>query len=141
MPNDGPLHSIDSEDEETARLCKSKGILAVYSLPAGAVPGDIASDLAPTATDPVVTSGPDKFMGTDLEKILKDKGIKAVIVTGTAAHGGSLYSERRSAQGHARNRSGGRHVCRECLCRAICFAEPCQRLGFDDGEPNKIGKN
>jgi len=39
-----------------------------------------------------VTSGPDKFLGTDLEKILKEKGIKTVIVTGTAAHGAVLYT-------------------------------------------------
>jgi len=71
---------------------RARGILVVYSLSAGAVPGDIAADLAPTAADPVVTSGPDKFMGTDLERILKDKGIKAVIVTGTAAHGAVLYT-------------------------------------------------
>jgi nicotinamidase-related amidase len=44
------------------------------------------------AGDPVVTSGPDKFMGTDLEKILKEKGIKTVIVTGTAANGAVLYT-------------------------------------------------
>jgi nicotinamidase-related amidase len=31
-------------------------------------------------------------MGTDLEKILMDKGIKTVIVTGTAAHGAILYT-------------------------------------------------
>jgi nicotinamidase-related amidase len=71
---------------------RSKGIFVVYSLSAGAAPGDIATDLAPMAGDPVVTSGPDKFMGTDLEKILKDKGIKTVIVTGTAAHGAVLYT-------------------------------------------------
>jgi nicotinamidase-related amidase len=71
---------------------RSKGVFVVYSLSAGAVPGDIATDLAPMAGDPVVTSGPDKFMGTDLEKILKDKGIKAVIVAGTAAHGAVLYT-------------------------------------------------
>ena len=71
---------------------RTKGIFVVYSLSAGAVPGDIAADLAPMAGDPVVTSGPDKFMGTDLEKTLKDKGIKAVIVTGTAAHGAVLYT-------------------------------------------------
>lgn len=71
---------------------RSKGIFVVYSLSAGAVPGDIAADLAPMAGDPVVTSGPDKFMGTDLEKILKDEGIKTVIVTGTAAHGAVLYT-------------------------------------------------
>lgn len=71
---------------------RSKGIFIVYSLSAGAVPGDIAADLAPMAGDPVVTSGPDKFMGTDLEKILKEKGIKTVIVAGTAANGAVLYT-------------------------------------------------
>lgn len=71
---------------------RSKGIFVLYSLSAGAVPGDIAADLAPMANDPVVTSGPDKFMGTDLEKILKEKSIKTVIVTGTAAHGAVLYT-------------------------------------------------
>ena len=39
-----------------------------------------------------MTSGPDKFFGTDLEKILKDKGIRTVIVTGTASHGAVLYT-------------------------------------------------
>jgi nicotinamidase-related amidase len=42
------------------------------------------------AGEPFVTSGPDKFLGTDLEKILKDKKIETVIVTGTAAHGAVL---------------------------------------------------
>jgi nicotinamidase-related amidase len=71
---------------------RSKGVAVVYSLSAGAVPGDIAPDLAPMAGDPVVTSGPDKFMGTELDKILKEKGIKTVIVTGTAANGAVLYT-------------------------------------------------
>lgn len=71
---------------------RSKGILVVYSLSAGAIPGDIAPELAPRTSDPVVTSGPDKFMGTELEKILKERGIKTVIVTGTAAHGAVLYT-------------------------------------------------
>jgi nicotinamidase-related amidase len=37
-----------------------------------------------------VSSGPDKFLNTDLEKILRDRGIKTVIVTGTAAEGAVL---------------------------------------------------
>lgn len=69
-----------------------KGIVIIYSLSAGAVPADIAGDLAPRAGEPMVTSGPDKFMGTDLEKILKEKGVQTVIVTGTAAHGAVLYT-------------------------------------------------
>ncbi|HOF05001.1 MAG TPA: cysteine hydrolase [Syntrophales bacterium] len=66
---------------------REKGVLIVYSLTAGASVRDIAPELAARPDDPVVTSGPDKFLGTDLERILRDHRIKTVIVTGTAAHG------------------------------------------------------
>jgi len=39
-----------------------------------------------------VQSGDDKFLNTDLETILKDHGVKTVIVTGTAAHGAVLHT-------------------------------------------------
>jgi len=78
--------------EKLAAAARAKGVFVVYSLSAGATSADIAKELAPKSGDPVVTSGPDKFLGTDLEKILKDKGIKTVIVTGTAAHGAVLYT-------------------------------------------------
>ena len=42
--------------------------------------------------EPHVLSGPDKFRNTDLEKILKDKGITTVIVVGTAANGAVLFT-------------------------------------------------
>jgi len=71
---------------------RAKGVYIVYSLSAGAIVADIAKELTPLGKEPVVTSGPDKFLGTDLEKILKGKGIKTVIVTGTAAHGAVLYT-------------------------------------------------
>ncbi len=71
---------------------RSKGVSIVYSLSPGAEVKDIAPDLAPSPGEPVVTSGPDKFLGTDLEKILKEKKIETVIVTGTAAHGAVLYT-------------------------------------------------
>ena len=48
--------------------------------------------MAPRADEPAVKAGVDKFMGTDLEKILKDHAIKTVIVTGTSAHGAVLYT-------------------------------------------------
>jgi len=53
----------------------------------GASVRDVAPELAARPGDPVVTSGPYKFIGTELEKILRDRRIKTVIVTGTAAHG------------------------------------------------------
>jgi len=69
---------------------RAKGVTVIYSLSPGAAPADIAADLAPAAGDPVVTSGPDKFLGTDLEKVLKERNIQTVIVAGTAAHGAVL---------------------------------------------------
>jgi nicotinamidase-related amidase len=49
-------------------------------------------EVAPQADEPHVLSGPNKFRNTDLEKILKDKGITTVIVTGTAANGAVLQT-------------------------------------------------
>ena len=72
-----------------ARAAKST---VVYSLSPGAAAADVAPDLAPAKEDPVVTSGPDKFLGTDLERILKEHHISTVIVTGTAAHGAVLHT-------------------------------------------------
>jgi nicotinamidase-related amidase len=76
---------------------RAKGVYVVYSISPGAAVADIARELAPLGKEPVVTSGPDKFLGTDLEKILKEKGIKTVIVTGTAAHGAVMYTASEAA--------------------------------------------
>jgi hypothetical protein len=42
--------------------------------------------------EPTVKSKSDKFLNTDLEKILKEKGIQTVIVTGNSANGAVLYT-------------------------------------------------
>ena len=70
---------------------RAKGVPIIYSLGRGTA-ADIYPEVAPQAGDPLVTSGPDKFWGTELEKILKEKGITTVIVVGTAAHGAVLYT-------------------------------------------------
>ncbi len=62
----------------------------IYSITGGAAKGDVADILAPKADDPIVQSGANKFINTDLEKILSDRHIKTVIVTGTAAEGAVL---------------------------------------------------
>jgi len=49
--------------------------------------GMVDQSLAPRAGEWVVRGGADKFIGSDLEQRLKDKGIKTVIVTGTSAQG------------------------------------------------------
>ncbi len=53
----------------------------MYSLTAGSSNGDVAAALAARPGEPSVTSGPDKFLGTDLERILKERGVTTVIVT------------------------------------------------------------
>jgi nicotinamidase-related amidase len=72
-------------------LAKSRdsGMLVVYTL-AGQPITEVMPELAAKPGEPSVSSGPDKFMNTDLDKILKDKGIKTVIVGGTAAEGAVL---------------------------------------------------
>ena len=49
--------------------------------------GMIDQSLAPRSGEWVVRGGADKFIGSDLEQRLKDKGIKTVIVTATSAQG------------------------------------------------------
>jgi nicotinamidase-related amidase len=71
---------------------RSSGVSVMYSLSANATTADIALELAPQPGEPAVTSGPDKFLGTDLERLLKEKNIQTVIVAGTAAHGAVLYT-------------------------------------------------
>lgn len=71
---------------------RAKGMPAIYSLIPGSAVGDILKEVAPRGGEPVVTSGPDKFLGTDLGKILKEKGAQTVIVVGTSAHGAVLYT-------------------------------------------------
>ena len=64
----------------------------VYSIIANSTTADVIKDVAPQADEPHVLSGPDKFLRTDLEKILKDKGIKTVIAVGTSSNGAVLFT-------------------------------------------------
>lgn len=71
---------------------RAKGVLVIYSVAGQITTADILPEVAPTGTEPVVRSGANKFLGTDLDKVLKDKGINTVIVVGTAAHGAVLHT-------------------------------------------------
>jgi nicotinamidase-related amidase len=78
--------------KQLINAARAKGMTVVYSLAGQATAADILKDIAPAAGEVVIKSSVDKFSGTDLEKILKEKGIQSVIVTGTAAHGAVLYT-------------------------------------------------
>lgn len=58
---------------------------------------DIWADVAPKPGEPVVNSHANKFQDTDLQKILNNKGIKTVIVTGVNANGAVLYTASEAA--------------------------------------------
>jgi nicotinamidase-related amidase len=64
--------------------------MVVYSVAPGESASDILSPVLPAASERVVESGPDKFVGTELASILAAAGVTAVIVTGTAAEGAVL---------------------------------------------------
>ncbi len=70
---------------------RANNVLVVYGIVTGSI-ADTVADVAPNGKEPVVQSGPDKFLNTDLEKILKDNGIQTVIVAGTAANGAVLHT-------------------------------------------------
>ena len=75
-------------------LTKSRknGMLVVYSLTHTGNPSDIARQITPSPGDPIVKSNVDKFYKTNLEKILEEKGIKTVVVTGYSANGAVLHT-------------------------------------------------
>jgi nicotinamidase-related amidase len=71
---------------------RAKGVFVVYSLSPGTTPANIVEELTPQRGELIVTSGPDKFHETELEKLLKERNVKTVIITGTSAHGAVLYT-------------------------------------------------
>ena len=76
---------------------RAKGVLVVYSITTAATPADIAKELTPVDGEAIVKASADKFFKTDLEKILNDKGIKTVVVVGTAAQGAVLNTASQAA--------------------------------------------
>lgn len=78
--------------EKLLMEARAAGLTVAYSLGGGGHEDDIAKEVAPTKDEHVVSSGVDKFRNTDLDRVLKDKGIKTVIVVGTAAHGAVIYT-------------------------------------------------
>jgi nicotinamidase-related amidase len=76
---------------------RTKGVSVVYSYTSTSTPADILKEVAPLPGEPLVQTSSDKFFRTDLEKILQDKGIKTVIIVGTAAHGAVLYTGSQAA--------------------------------------------
>ncbi len=52
----------------------------------------ILAEVAQQPDDPKVTGRADKFFGTNLDDLLKQKGIKTVVIVGSASNGAVLYT-------------------------------------------------
>lgn len=61
-------------------------------------PADFLPEVAPRPGEPIVVSRADKFINTDLDKLLKARGVKTVIVIGTASEGAVLNTGGHAAQ-------------------------------------------
>lgn len=67
---------------------RAAGAMVFYTFAGAGHPEEIADPgLAPRDGEWIGQRGPDKFLGSDLEKRLKDKAIKTVIITGSSAQG------------------------------------------------------
>jgi nicotinamidase-related amidase len=72
---------------------RAKGMTVVNTTAGSGPVADILPPFAPKPGEAVLTGTvADKFIHTDLEKILKDKGISTVIAVGTSAQGAVLYT-------------------------------------------------
>jgi nicotinamidase-related amidase len=73
---------------------RGHGALIIYSVAVpNSVATDVLKDLTPAAGEQVLPPlGPDKFINSDLEKTLKDRGIKTVVVMGTQAQTSVLHT-------------------------------------------------
>jgi nicotinamidase-related amidase len=90
LPTLAPVH-------ELLTRAKAAGVPVIYSLVVGSKPGDILPEVAPSGPVPMVTSGTDKFLNTDLAGILHAKDITTVIVVGTAAQGAVITTATEAA--------------------------------------------
>ena len=52
----------------------------------------IKTEVAQVAGDPIVAARADKFFGTQLEQLLKDRGVENAVVVGSASNGAVLYT-------------------------------------------------
>jgi nicotinamidase-related amidase len=80
---------------------RANRVMVVYNLTgAGKVEDMVDQSLAPRAGDFMIkgSGGADKFVNSNLDQALKDRGIKTVIVTGTSAQGAVCGTTNGAAQ-------------------------------------------
>ena len=78
--------------EKLLNDARSHNMLVVHALTSNMQPGDIVAIVAPKGDEQAMRGRGDKFSGSDMEKLLKDKGIETVIIVGTSANSAVLYT-------------------------------------------------
>jgi nicotinamidase-related amidase len=76
---------------------RAAGMLIVHTLGANTSFDSINPALKAIPGEPVFPGRPDKFLGTDLDQVLRGHGIKTVITTGTFTNGAVLYTASEAA--------------------------------------------
>ena len=66
---------------------RAKGMFVVHTFTSSASVEKILPEVAPKPGEPAFKATVNKFHGSDLDKMLKDRGIKNVIIVGTSAEG------------------------------------------------------
>lgn len=75
-----------------------KGVAVIYTTVLNAPKTVIYDEVAPAEGDPVVPGLLDKFLHTNLEKILRDKGVTTIIMVGAVAQGADIMTGSEAAQ-------------------------------------------
>ncbi len=73
---------------------RARGMFVIYSVAlANTGEKDMMPEIAPRSGEPILPPlGPDKFLNSDFEKMLKDKGVRTIIINGTAAQSTVLHT-------------------------------------------------
>src|SRR5207249_2945722 len=69
---------------------RAAGALVVYSM--GRAQTTVLREVAPLGDEPMVGAPADKFYQTDLDDILRSRGINTLVIVGTLANGAPLYT-------------------------------------------------
>jgi nicotinamidase-related amidase len=72
---------------------RAKGVFVLYTLAGSSKRTDLVKEITPQDGEQSLSgAGPDKFVGIDLDTILKGKNIKTLIAVGTSAEGAVLHT-------------------------------------------------
>ncbi len=120
---------------------RAKGVFVVYSLAGVGEPQDIATDIAPLASDPIVKSGADKFIGTQSPQHPRRQGHQD---RDRHWHGrrrrGSRHGDRCCTERHEHHPPRRRHVVHRTLRRAICslaYGQRARRFAEDNADQDR----